>query len=300
MVLIPHIYDSLFYWGENKYTAQKDSKFGIIDAQNNVLIDFEYSSITPLKDGRSIIKKGVSQNEIDNNLKIVEELVINLQEGYKKIKLGGKWGILDPQGQVMVDYLYDQISTFRGRLVGIINGRLVKLNAYYPYKLSMDGEFVGYTTPTGKKKPQTLIKVSDVTFQLFNKQLDKSNSESVQVLLINWVSTDKYPFVMLSGGANMSKKSKHIDKPEDYVTGESYDAIITSPIKGTGKDRHRVKGFDIEIGGNSVSHIYIKDIGRSGIHTSELSVGDKLRLTKLGFDEELDRTKWRIELNHNY
>ncbi len=295
IVLIPHIYDSLLYWGENKYIAQKDGKFGIIDAANHVLIDFEYSSISPLKDGRSTIKKGTSQNEIDNNLKIVEDVVIELQEGYKKIKLGGKWGILNPEGQVIVDYLYDEISTFRGRLVGIINGRLIKLNAYYPYKLSMEGESAGYTKPMGKKKAQTLITVGGVTFQLFNKELDESNGDSVEVILINWASTIKYPVVMLSGGANMSKKSKHIDKPEDYITGESYDAIITTPIKSSGKDRNRIKGFDIEIEGNSISHIYIKDIVRCGLHASELNMGDKLKLTKLGFNDELDRTQWRIK-----
>ncbi len=93
----------------------------------------------------------------------------------------------------------------------------------------------------------------------------------------------------------MSKKSKHIDKPEDYITGESYDAIITTPIKSSGKDRNRIKGFDIEIEGNSISHIYIKDIVRCGLHASELNMGDKLKLTKLGFNDELDRTQWRIK-----
>ena len=295
-VLIPHIYDNISYWGEAKYIAQKDNKFGIIDSRNRVLLNFEYSSITPLKEGKSTIKRGALQNEIDSNLKIVEELVIELQEGYKKIKLGGKWGILNPEGQVIVDYLYDEISTFRGRLVGIINGRLIKLNAYYPYKLPMEGEFAGYSEPSGKKKPHKLIRVGGVIFQLYNKESDDITDQPIPVLLINWAPTVKYPVVMLLAGANLSKKSKHIDKPEDYITGESYEATITSAIMGTGKDRRRIKGFDVEVGGTSISHIYIKNIVRCGLHTNELSVGDKLRLTKLGFDDEFDRTNWRIEL----
>ena len=83
-------------------------------------------------------------------------------------------------------------------------------------------------------------------------------------------------------------------KPEDYITGESYEATITSAI--IGKNRRRIKGFDVEVRGSSISHIYIKDIVRCGLHTNELSIGDKLRLTKLGFDDEFDRTNWRIEL----
>lgn len=293
-VIIPHAYDNLSYWGEDKYIAQKDNKFGIIDSNNKVLLNFEYSSITPLKEGKSTIKRGTLQNVIDNNLKIVEDIVIELQEGYKKIKLGGKWGILNPEGQVIVDYLYDEISTFRGRLVGIINGRLIKLNAYYPYKLLMEGEFAGYSEPSGKKKPQKLIRVGGVIFQLYNKESDDRIGQPVPVLLINWTPNVNCPVVMLLEGANLSKKSKHIDKPEDYITGESYEATITSAI--TSKDRRRIKGFDVEVGGTSISHIYIKNIVRCGLQTNELSVGDKLRLTKLGFDDEFDRTNWRIEL----
>lgn len=295
-VIIPHAYDNLSYWGEDKFIAQKDNKFGIIDSNNKVILNFEYSFITPLKEGKSTIKRGTLQNVIDNNLKIVEDLVIKLHEGYKKIKLGGKWGILNPEGQVIVDYLYDEISTFRGRLVGIINGRLIKLNAYYPYKLPMDGEFAGYSEPSGKKNPHKLIRVGGVIFQLYNKESDDIAGQPIPVLLINWAPTVKYPVVMLLEGANLSKKSKHIDKPEDYITGESYEATITSTIMGTGKDRRRIKGFNVEVRGSSISHIYIKDIVRCGLHTNELSVGDKLRLTKLGFDDELDRTNWRIEL----
>lgn len=295
-IVIPPLYDHLSYWGEDKFIAQKNNKFGIIDSRNWILLNFEYSSITPLKDGRSTIKKGTLQNEIDTNLKIVEEAVIILNEGFKKIKLGGKWGILNPKGQVIVDYLYDEISTFRGRLVGIINGRLIKLNAYYPYKLPMKGEFAGYSEIYGKKKSKKLIRVGGVLFQLLNKGLNEKTDNSIPVLLINWMPTDKYPVVMLQEDANLFKKSKHIDKPEDFITGESYDATITSTIRSIGKDRERIKGFDVEIEGFSISHIYMNDIVRCGLHTNELSVGDKLRLTKLGFDNDFDRTKWRIEL----
>ena len=47
--------------------------------------------------------------------------------------------MLAPDGSEIVAPKYDEITTFRGRLIGIINGRLVKLAAYYPYRLQMAG-----------------------------------------------------------------------------------------------------------------------------------------------------------------
>lgn len=302
IILIPHIYESLSYWGEDiyqgngKYIAQKDGKFGIIEEHNDVLLEFEYSSISPLVDSRSTVKKGISQYQIDSNLKIVEELVINLQDGFKKIKLGGKWGILDPQGQVIVDFHYDEISTFRGRLVGIINGDAIKLNAYYPYKLSMEGEFAGYITPSGSKKPHSYITIGNVLFRQ-NDTICKPKGSMVKVCLINMTSTDKYPTVKLSEDIVFSRKARHIDKPEDYITGESYKAEISAIIESTTrKGKYYIKGFDIEMDHDSTSHIYKRDIIRCGLNPSELSVGDKLIVTKLGYNEELDCTIWRIGL----
>ncbi len=283
-VLIPHIYDNLSYWGEDKYIAQKDNKFGIIDSRNKVLLNFEYSSITPLKEGKSTIKRGTLQNEIDSHLKIVEDVVIELQEGYKKIKLGGKWGIQDPEGQVIVDYLYDEISTFRGRLVGIINGRLIKLNAYYPYRLQMTGQ------KRELKDCRDLVTIGGVSFQILNTKLNNHSVESLEVVLINWTSSMKYPKVLPYSQANLNKRSKHIDKPDDFIIGESYHAVVTSIIRRKGKTR----GWDVELSCGKISHIYPRDLKYSGISQNAIKIGEKLLLLKIGFNEELDRTLWKI------
>ncbi|MDE5796527.1 MAG: WG repeat-containing protein, partial [Muribaculaceae bacterium] len=287
-VLIPYMYDNLSYWGEDKYIAQKDNKFGIIDSHNKVLLNFEYSSITPLKEGKSTIKRGTSQNEIDSNLKIVEDLVIELQEGYKKIKLGGKWGILNPEGQVIVDYLYDEISTFRGRLVGIINGRLIKLNAYYPYRLVMKAKNIGIVDS------RDLISSGGVKFQNLNRRNNPKKGQEESIILLNWTSSMKFPIVHLYDKDKHNKRAKHIDKPTDFTIGDTFEVTVKSIIKGYGVAKEKIKGVEIELSNGMKSYIFKKDFATSGIDIAKVTLDDKFSVTKLGYDEELDRTQWKV------
>lgn len=286
-VFIPHIYDYLSKWDNDKYIAQKDNNFGIIDCHNKVLLNFEYSSITPLKEGKSTVKKGYSQHDIDGNLKIVEDIVINLQEGYKKVKLGGKWGVLNPKGQVIVEYLYDEITTFRGRLVGIINGRLIKLNAYYPYRLAMKAKNIGIV------ESRDLIYSGGVKFQNFKRRISPQKDQEISVALINWTTTMKYPIVLPYDKDKHTVRAKHVDKPTDFMIGDSFDVKVKSIIKGSTKNKR--KGVGIVLPNGLKSYIFKKDFFTFGIDIETINIGDSFHVTKLGFDEELDRTQWRVK-----
>ncbi|MBD5270373.1 MAG: hypothetical protein HDS43_07135 [Bacteroides sp.] len=290
-VIVPQMYDNISYWGEDKYIAQKDNKFGIIDSCNKVLLNFEYSSITPLKEGKSTIKRGALQNEIDSNLKIVEDLVIELQEGYKKIKLSGKWGILNPQGQVIVDYQYDEITTFRGRLVGILNERLIKLNAYYPYRLAMKAKNLGIVDS------RDLVNSGGVKFQI-KRRNNPTKGQEESVILINWMSSMKYPIVQLYDKDKHIRRAKHIDKPTDFAIGDTFEASVKSIIKGYGVSKGKIKGVEIVLSNGMKSYIFKNDFKTSGIDITAVNLGDSFSVTKLGYDEELDRTQWRVKSKH--
>lgn len=288
VVIIPHMYDSLLYWGEDKYIAQKDNKLGIIDSHNKIVLGFEFSSITPLKEGRSTIKKGDSRQVIDSNLRIIEDAVINLQDGYRKIKLGGKWGILNPQGEVIVDYLYDEITTFRGRIIGIINERLVKLSAYYPYRLAMNAKNLGIVDS------RDLVAAGGVIFQNFNRRNNPIKNQEETVVLLNWTSSMKYPIVLPYDKDKHNKRAKHIDKQTDFSLGDTYEATVVATIKGYGVAKGKIKGVEIVLSNCAKSYIYKKDFTISGIDIATVKVGDRFSITKLGYDEELDRTQWKV------
>lgn len=293
VILIPHIYESLIYWGEDKYIAQRDNKFGIIDARNKILLAFENSAITPLKEGRSSIKKGASQFEIDSSLRIIEDTVINLKEGYKKVKFGGKWGILNPNGEIIVDYLYDELSTFRGRLVGIINERLIKLDAYYPYRLPMNAKNLGIVDS------RDLIISGGVKFQNLTKRNKPQKDLEIPVVLINWTSSMKYPIVLPYDKTKHNSKAKHIDKASDFSIGDTFDVQVKSIITGYGTAKGKRKGVAIALPNGMKSYVYKKDFVSSGIDISYITIGDNLTVTKLGYDEELDRTLWKVKRDNS-
>ncbi len=287
-IIIPYMYETLSYWGEDKYIAQRNNKFGIIDSHNKVMINFEYSSITPLEAGKSTIKKGSFQQEIDSNLKIVEDIVMNLQEGYKKVKLGGKWGILNPKGEIMVDYLYDEISTFRGRLVGIINGRLIKLNAYYPYRLCMKAKNLGIIDS------RDLIYSGGVKFQNLKRRDNPQKEQDITIVLLNWTSTMKYPIVIPYDKVKHNTRAKHVDKPTDFSIGDTFEAKVKSIISGYGTAKGKRKGVEITLTNGMKSYVFKKDFSTSGIDIETINIEENLMVTKLGYDEELDRTMWKV------
>jgi hypothetical protein len=292
--LIPNSYLELSYWGQDKYIAKKDDKYGLISIDNKILLPFEYQSIEPLSDNRSIVKKGLSTYKIDANLSVVDDETINLEDGFKKVKMAGKWGIVNPQGDVIVDYKYDEITTFRGRLIGIINGKLVKLSAYYPHRLQMYG-----VNDSGVAN-KDIVKVSSLQFQLIPKRSDAKSGASVKVALVNLTSMMKYPIVQIFNNATKGKKAKHIDKPDDFTIGETYLATISSFIfikhNKNKASNGKIKGVDVKIGESSISHVYKSAFAKANISLDSIHVGDKLELIKHGYDDELDRTIWEVKV----
>ena len=138
-------FDSLKNIYQNYYIAQKDGKQGVIDSDNNVKIDYNYKSITYVKTA-NIIEAESEKVETDLydksfNLKlsgIVSE--INTDQGYMKVRINsdykyynfkfeekknteiltnntlflakkdGKYGYVDKNNVVVVNYIYDDAT----------------------------------------------------------------------------------------------------------------------------------------------------------------------------------------------
>ena len=136
-------YDDLTYLFSNYYIAKLDFKYGIIDNLGDTKLDFNYTNLTYRKDADFIQgeKEGLVESElIDRNLEvklsgIVSE--VNVSKGYMKVRVGeeykyynfkfeekknteiltdntlflskknGKYGYVNKNGVVVVNYTYD-------------------------------------------------------------------------------------------------------------------------------------------------------------------------------------------------
>lgn len=140
--VIPCDYEELKYASSNYYIAKKEGKFGIINKNNEPVKDFVYISMYYLEKGNFIVAdKTETETEIlDSSLEVkISGIIseINTDKGYIKIyseneykyynfkfekkdntefltqstlflsKKDNKYGYVDKNGKVVVDYIYD-------------------------------------------------------------------------------------------------------------------------------------------------------------------------------------------------
>ena len=141
-VLVNPQYDSIEETETGIFIASKDGKYGIININNEEKVPFEYSSITFNKKAAIYVAESSNYNAkiLDNNLQTrLEGILIELNENkeYIKLRIGddykyynfkfeektesdifpdrtlylskknGKYGYVDKNGKVIVDYIYD-------------------------------------------------------------------------------------------------------------------------------------------------------------------------------------------------
>lgn len=136
-------YDNIEYIFDNYYIAKKSGKYGIIDVNNKNILPFEYEKISYRKEADfiEVEKKDAESTEILNNKfeKQLEGIIteVNTEKGYIRIrtndeykyynfkfeekdvtellntntiflsKKDGKYGYVDKDGKVIVDYIYE-------------------------------------------------------------------------------------------------------------------------------------------------------------------------------------------------
>lgn len=125
-LVIPCIYEDMDYCygceAKGDYVfAKKNGKWGVVDLQNKVLLDFDYDHqhmqmrsdewvFCLLKDGvpRSINLK-TGENRPVSNARAPEDQTEKMAGGYIRKEKDGKWGMLNSAGKLIYDYQYDFI-----------------------------------------------------------------------------------------------------------------------------------------------------------------------------------------------
>lgn len=187
-VAIPVSYDMITYGTDGKYIIKKSGKYGIVDRENTELIEAKYSNLVYRADAN--FYEGTNSDytsdliDTDMNVKITGIIsLMNTNDGYMKIRVGeeykyynfkfeekeskdvlkdntiflskkdGKYGFVDKNGIVVVDYIYDDAteqnefgyaSVKKDGLWGCIDSKgNVKIAPAYKLENNASVEFIG-------------------------------------------------------------------------------------------------------------------------------------------------------------
>jgi len=159
-IIINPEYEDIKPWTATQYRVFLNDQWGVLNTPDcTYLLQPQYDDIGELVEGKAKVEEAGRTTYVDNDGNLVSEESIDLMEGYKKEKIGGKWGIVK-DGEVIINHKYDEIGSFRQRLIGVINGRIIKLDAYYEYPILISG------TCIKKHKNVFAVDVAGVKFYL--------------------------------------------------------------------------------------------------------------------------------------
>ncbi|MCL2221771.1 MAG: WG repeat-containing protein [Oscillospiraceae bacterium] len=131
-------------YSDNYAAAKIGGRWGVIDLRTNWLIEPEYEGIIKDELGRSFGQRAVFVRnagfvQLYTNGNRADELFDDARpfsdEGYAAVMRGGKWGFIDTDGKVKIDFKFDEALSFSGHLAA------VKVDGYWGY-INTKGEIV--------------------------------------------------------------------------------------------------------------------------------------------------------------
>ncbi len=299
--VLPCQYEEITRWADNLYRFKENGKWGIFNVlENTHLLSAEYDSIGDLKNGVATIIHANQETCIDVNGKEVAQEIIQLQDGLSKTRIAGKWGIVDANGTELVPHQYDEIGSFRSRMIGVINNGIIKLKPSYSHPIYISGKLIDTSNKAYlfniAGAECTLHKSSLTQMGLSINQVCDANGVCKKLGFSNVMTKDnkKQYILRILNPEHLNSVLSHADREEDYMLGETYVGTIQS-IKNRSKKgvKKRIKikvVFD-----DDRQTIVPRSFFKSPMSIDNYNIGDTLTLKKVGFDDDLDRTIWEIQ-----
>lgn len=127
------IYNGATNPANGTYPVQKGTSYGIIDEKGKVLIDFKYQEILPLYENIAWAKKDGKWGLVNSSNKVLTDFEYETgdkcKNGYIKVGIGNKLGLLDKNGKIVLPIIYDQIGTVYNNKVLLVRNAGININA---------------------------------------------------------------------------------------------------------------------------------------------------------------------------
>ena len=300
-VIMPS-YEAILPWTEESVRVKCNGKWGVIGLpEGNIILAINYDTIGELEERRAKVTYVGVTNIVDANGKIQSEESIKLQNGYVKSKMGGKWGI-EKDGNEIVPHKYDEIGSFRQRLIGVINSSIVKLNAYYDYPLHISGRCSAVVNGGIK------VDISGVSCYLPNSFIKYAGFEGKinpgstldDIAFGNLIFSQNRYLLRFVSEAQMQKKMSHGDKDSDFSMNEIVTGTVTDIMRyKTQSGKMKTTKVKLKLSDGRETMVPRRFFIAVGLNITAYKKGDTIQIQKTGFDDELDQTTWRIKsANH--
>lgn len=182
-IILPFEYDSIYYPRlENHLYASKNNKFGVIDFNGKIIIPFEYENITRVwydhndeQENNLIVQKNKKLGTINLKNEIVIPLIydgictwIEYSPDDHYVKLGDKYGMVKPNGEVLIPAQYDELYYYSHNLIlvrqndkyGVINDAHQTIFEIDKERIIIDFDYWGFNDEEHPNK--IIIKQNDV------------------------------------------------------------------------------------------------------------------------------------------
>lgn len=276
--IIPCEYSDIQVWTRGKYRVKKIDLWGVMDESRKLIVDIKYNEIGKLNNGKAPVKTSTESYYIyENGTRVLDE-AITLQNGWIKFRQGQQWGISDSEGNIVVDCIYDEIGSFRGRLIGFYKGKFQKLKAQFEYRMKIscncinnNGNRANYEV-NGVKMLETLKQTAIIGMTYSNKQINNI-SFTKSILFVSTISDKTF-----------AEKIDHIDRDIDFQLGEVVNVTI---------DHIKLKKIFLKTSDSRQTYITKSVLSSEGVNIEDIKSGISFKLKKTGFDNDVERTIWK-------
>ena len=277
--IIPCKYDDIECWTLGKYRVLVIDQWGVVDDNNNTVVEIKYRSIGDLNNGKALVETSLESYYIDDNGIRLPDEAIKIHKGWVKFRFGNQWGIMDEKKNVIVECVYDEIGSFRRRLIGIRNGSFQKLIPRYEYRLKMHckctdniGNRAVYDM-NGLLLKETSMK-EQTKGKIYKKKVISNISFNTNTIYINNVSAKKE-----------NEKFEHVDNDYDFTMGEVLTGVILKKV---------MKKIFIQFKDGRLTYITRTTIEKAGKQLADYGKGKEITLQKIGYDSDFERTEWKF------
>lgn len=280
--LTPACYSQLEIWSSDKIIAMRNGLYCIVDFQGNEILS-NYDYISELNaDNIANVKCDGCNGFIDSNCKSLKEKSRRLDNGMEKFLQMDKWGIEREDGSIVVPSKYDEIGSYKDRLVGVsgVSFSIIdeKIDADCPVK-------VEYISRNDRK--MLIFKLGKREALMNLRQQNKARNlglqpQNMKELYFSFVNVER-SLLYLSAVPVRGEKQQIKIEDKDIPFGTIY----------TGRFLYKKKDGVIIRGLNGIK-IFLHSSNLGKYTVEELEKSKSITLKKIDYDQFYKKHIWEI------